>query len=333
MDGNGQGTAAAARRRASPEGGRAEGGKAESGADKALLPAVSLPKGGGAIRGVGEKFAANPVRGSGAMSVPIALSPGRGGFGPQLALSYDSDAGNGPFGFGWSLSLPRIARKTDKGVPLYRDGEESDVFLLSGAEDLVPVLDAEGCRHETHAQAPGHVIHRYRPRVEGLFARIERWTATATGDVHWRSITRDNVTTLYGRTAASRISDPAEPSRVFEWLICESFDDKGNAMLYDYVAEDEAGAATPPQGRRARGANRYLKRIRYGNRVSRLVAPDLDNAGWLFEAVFDYDEEHLSPLPPDPDVAPDAQHAFVRASPEPARPWPNGLALSDRPVR
>src|SRR5262245_326929 len=68
-------------------------------------PVISLPKGGGAIRGMGEKFAANPVTGTGSMSVPIATSPGRSGFGPQLSLSYDSGAGNGPFGFGWSLPL------------------------------------------------------------------------------------------------------------------------------------------------------------------------------------------------------------------------------------
>src|SRR6267143_4570015 len=103
-------------------------------------PAISLPKGGGAIRGIGEKFAANPVTGTGAMTVPLATSPGRSGFGPQLALSYDSGSGNGPFGIGWSLSLPAITRKTDKGLPKYRDAEESDVFILSGAEDLVPVF-------------------------------------------------------------------------------------------------------------------------------------------------------------------------------------------------
>jgi hypothetical protein len=34
---------------------------------------------------MGEKFAANPVTGTGSMSVPIATSPGRGGFGPQGA--------------------------------------------------------------------------------------------------------------------------------------------------------------------------------------------------------------------------------------------------------
>ena len=39
-----------------------------------LYPSISLPKGGGAIRGMGEKFAANPVTGTGSMSVPIATT-------------------------------------------------------------------------------------------------------------------------------------------------------------------------------------------------------------------------------------------------------------------
>jgi hypothetical protein len=78
-----------------------DGGTAEQGTDNKFgvsPPQVSLPKGGGAIRGIGEKFAANPVTGTGSMTVPLAISPGRSGFAPQLALSYDSGAGNGPFG-------------------------------------------------------------------------------------------------------------------------------------------------------------------------------------------------------------------------------------------
>ncbi len=105
------------------------------------VPTISLPKGGDAIRGIGEKFAANPVTGTGSLTIPITTSPGRSGFGPQLSLSYDSGAGNGPFGLGWNLSLPSITRKTDKGLPRYNDFDESDVFILSGAEDLVPVLN------------------------------------------------------------------------------------------------------------------------------------------------------------------------------------------------
>src|SRR5437667_2187390 len=91
------------------------------GEGRASVPSLSLPKGGGAIRGIGEKFAANPVTGTGSVNVPIYASPGRSGFSPQLSLSYDSGSGNSPYGFGWSLSLPRVTRKTEKGLPRYLD--------------------------------------------------------------------------------------------------------------------------------------------------------------------------------------------------------------------
>lgn len=160
----------------------------------AHTPTIQLPKGGGAIRDIGEKFAANPVTGTGSMSVPIASSPGRSGFGPQLSLTYDSGTGNGPFGFGWNLSLPSITRKS---LPQYLDAVDSDVFILSGAEDLVPVLvqDAND-KWVPQASSSGrsvdgktYCIRRYRPRIEALFARIQRWTSTSdAADVFWRSL-------------------------------------------------------------------------------------------------------------------------------------------------
>ncbi len=103
-------------------------------------PSLSLPKGGCDIHGIGEKFAANPVTGTASMTIPISASPGRSGFGPQLALSYDYGVGNGPFGFGWNHAVPAITRKTDKGLPRYQDAILSETFHLSGSEDLVPVL-------------------------------------------------------------------------------------------------------------------------------------------------------------------------------------------------
>ena len=263
---------------------RASASQGSSGTSDNPLPTISLPKGGGAIRGIGEKFAANPVTGTGSMTVPIATSPGRSGFGPQLSLSYDSGAGNGPFGFGWSLSLPAITRKTDKGLPRYWDNEESDVYILSGAEDLVPVLQADGHRFADDTIAPGYTVYRYRPRIEGLFARIERWLNNTTGEIHWRSLSHDNVTTLYGKTAESRIADPGEPRRVFTWLICESYDDKGNAIVYTYAAEDDENVdqTQANERNRIRTANRYVKRIRYGNLISRLIQPDRTKTQWMF---------------------------------------------------
>lgn len=309
-------------------------------------PSVSLPKGGGAIRSLGEKFAANPVTGTGAMSVPIATSPGRSGFGPQLSLAYDSGAGNGPFGFGWSLSVPSITRKTDKGLPQFLDAIDSDVFMLSGAEDLVPVLVQDDTgkwipddRPKRTVDGKTYRIRRYRPRIEGLFARIERWTNTADGtDVFWRSISRDNVTTWYGRMPESRVADPMDGSRIFSWLICQSHDDKGNVIVYGYKAEDSArifedanGNAVPKPHERNRSdatrkAQRYLKCIRYGNRAPFLpvlkadaawpeppaarITDDGSNA-WMFEAVFDYgDHDANSPMPHDAGIWPARQDPF-----------------------
>ncbi len=257
---------------------------------------------------MGEKFAANPVTGTGSMTVPIATTPGRSGFAPQLSLSYDSGSGNGIFGMGWSLSLPMVTRKTDKGLLRYWDSEESDVFILSGAEDLVPILKA-GKFDETDRD--GYRIRKYRPRIEGLFARIERWTKLDSGEIHWRSISKDNITTLYGKTEGSRIADPDDLNHVFSYLICESYDDKGNAIYYRYKSEDKENSvgidlAQAHEGNRtpqSRSSNRYLKHIYYGNLDPRRANEDLSlRQDWLFDVVFDYGEHDLlNPVPKEPD--------------------------------
>src|SRR5215470_6579779 len=122
---------------------------------------ISIPQGGGALHGIGETFAPDLHTGTGNFTVPIALPTGRNGFQPQLSLVYSTGNGNGPFGLGWNLSMPGVCRKTSKGVPLY-DGS-SDLFILSGTEDLVPVTGG-----------PAGAT-RYRPRTEGLFAHIDHF--------------------------------------------------------------------------------------------------------------------------------------------------------------
>jgi RHS repeat-associated protein len=249
---------------------------------------------------------------------------------------------------GWTLSTPSITRKTDKGLPQYRDADESDVFILSGAEDLVPVFredpdgtwvashpghqrDAEGLwvrdasgRVAIHEdELDGYRVRRYRPRIEGLFARIERWSKIgAPNNVHWRSISKDNLLTIYGLDGDSLIADPLDNKRIFSWLICETRDDKGNAVLYRYKAEDGLGVKLDAAHERNRGprndvrrtANRYLKHIYYGNRTPLLdsgghrprflnkaeIDAQIVNARWMFEIVFDYgDHDSKAPKPND----------------------------------
>lgn len=278
-------------------------------------PALALPKGGGAVRGLGEKFTANSLTGSASLSLPLPISPGRNSIGPSLALTYDSSAGKGPFGVGWRFHVPSITRKTDRGIPLYDDAEETDTFILAGAEDLVPVRRQDGARHRESRDrdARGWTVDRYRPRIEGLFSRIERWTRDDGGEVFWRTISRDNVTTLLGRSAASRSSDPADSGRVFAWLASKVADVRGDTMLFDYLADDRGGVdpgAAHEANRTALdvAANCLLKRVRYGRRVPTFLEPDHAAAGFHFELVLDYGDHD----PDAPGPAADRAPAFRR---------------------
>ena len=127
-------------------------------------PKIDLPKGGGAIRGIDEKFEAVPVTGTGSLAISLAITQPRRGFGPNLSLSYDLGTGNGPVGMGMNLSIPSITYKTSKGIPRYLD---SDVFILSGSEDLMPKLigDRAGEWIAEELERLGYRIRLYRPRI------------------------------------------------------------------------------------------------------------------------------------------------------------------------
>jgi len=188
---------------------------------------ITLPKGGGALHGIGEKFSPDLHTGTGNFTVPIALPPGRNGFQPQLNLVYSTGSGNGPFGLGWSLSIPGVSRKTSKGVPRYTD---EDIFILSGAEDLVPV--------------PGGppAATRYRPRTEGLFARIDHHHDSAND--YWEVRSKDGLVSLYGTprpTGSSQdwkdpavITDPENSKHIFAWKLTRTSDPFGNLIEYLY---------------------------------------------------------------------------------------------------
>lgn len=245
---------------------------------------IEAPQGGGAIQSIGEKFKPDMFTGTANFTVPISIPAGRNGFQPHLSFDYASGNGNGPFGFGWSLSVPEISRKTSKGIPRY--GDTTDVFILSGFEDLVPVAS-------TTTSAT------YRPRTEGLFARIVHHF-DAHND-YWEVRTKDGLISTYGtpgmRSQAGAIldsaivADPANSQRVFAWKLTLTVDPFGNRIEYAYTRD--RGTADGRSWDQV-----YLSEIRYAD-YGHPAAPQ-----FLLKVKFTYDGPvwrlGQPPLPPVP---------------------------------
>jgi RHS repeat-associated protein len=272
------------------------------------IPSITLPKGGGALRSIDEKFSVNAANGTCELSVPLGFSKTRSGLDSGLSLHYSSGAGNGPFGLGWALTLPTIQRRTDRQLPRYFDAIESDVFLFAGSEDLVPgfVADSSGTWIADVTAMAGVRVTRYRPRIERDFARIEKIEIQGEVGCFWKVTSRENIVTIFGRTAVARLTDPADPRRTFRWLPEWMYDDTGNCVEFVYKDEDlvNVPASVEEQNRRAGiapVANKYLKRIRYGNQnpyhpsnVAPFSPAPPANPGYFYETVFDYGE-HADP--------------------------------------
>ncbi|MEK9140373.1 MAG: SpvB/TcaC N-terminal domain-containing protein [Nitrospirota bacterium] len=250
---------------------------------------ISVPKGGGALKGLGEKFSPDLHTGTGNFSVPIALPPGRNGFQPQLTLGFSTGSGNGPFGLGWSLSIPGVSRLTSKGIPRYGAAppDRPDIFVLSGAEDLV----------EVSRQGD---IATYRPRTEGLFARITHHKSKSPQTDHWEVATKDGLVSIYGtpnnvapaeaaRDTRAVIADPKDRDNIFAWRLSETHDPFGNRITYEY--DRDTGS---DRGRH--WDQLYLQRIRYVD----LGGPN--QAEFLVSVEFLYDD--ASPPGVTPEVQP-----------------------------
>jgi len=145
--------------------------------------------------------------------------------------------------------------------------------------------------------------------------------------VHWRTITRDNMTSIYSGKAASRIADPDNAQRVYEWLLQETFDATGNHLLYEYAKDhpqlytnDDPSLRSQEIFEQHRCATQlYMRRLSYGNLPEPLVDAQgnpvtyadgmtvghlRDGRRYAFEVVFDYGDwdtpttlPHPGPLP------------------------------------
>lgn len=92
---------------------------------------------------------------------------------------------------GWSLLPPPSPEEPTKvchnitimDIPMYSS--------LSGAEDLVPVLDSNLHQVSDEKSDTDFIIFKYRPRIGRQFSRIARWLNAANGESYWRTQPKD----------------------------------------------------------------------------------------------------------------------------------------------
>lgn len=188
----------------------------------------SLPDAGGMTSSLGETFSSEPSTGTAEFSIRIDTPNGPNDIGPRLALRYDSASGNGPFGLGFGLRLPRIVRSSAHGFPRY---EPTDSLMLEGAGELVAMGDGS-----------------LRPVVDGGAWRVE-----IKGDGYQLTDRAGSIYTL-GTSPVARMFDAvANPdgaaSATFAWHLEGIADALGNAAVFEWARE---------------GNQLYLARVTYG---------------------------------------------------------------------
>lgn len=278
--------------------------------DTLALNAPSLPKGGGALTGLSGQAGAAGPDGAATFSVPLPISAGRG-YAPSLALSYSSQAGNGPFGMGWSAGLPAIRRRTRMGAPGYTRNPKTrlpdDEFLAPSGEVLVPVPGPDGAYTLSRNTlldtklAATYDVSTWRPRLEQDFSRCEYWQPApeaegANATDFWVVYTPDGQVQLLGYEADARLTNPTEASQTAQWLLNASVSATGEQIYYRWQAEDNADCTEEEKAPHPdASAQRYLTQVHYGNVTAGRIFPCLNGtdalrAGWLFVLVFDYGE-------------------------------------------
>lgn len=273
--------------------------------EKLTFDAPNLPKGGGAVTGLIGNMGAVGPDGAGTFSLPLPISQGRG-YAPSLGLTYQNQAGNGVFGFGWFVGEMSIRRRTSKGVPSYT---QQDEFVGPEGEVIVPIINKNG-KIETAQRnallgvklAHQYQVTTYRSRIEKSFSRFEYWLLNETNapantpKQFWVMLSSNGDVHLFGYEITAQIVDSQNSAHIAQWNLNASVSATGEQIEYQYRAEDEQGCDKQEiQSHKNANTQRYLEKVYYGNPIGERAfsCTKTDNIlpkNALFTLVFDYVE-------------------------------------------
>jgi alpha-tubulin suppressor-like RCC1 family protein len=199
---------------------------------------------------LGDSFTASrstpaQVRGLGDV---VAIAGGRA---HSLALAADDNVwswgGNAMGQLGDGTTTGRLAPVPVGGMP--------GVMAIAAGEQHSVALT----RQESAADPHQGYRRQYRPRTEGLFARITHHRYH--NNDYWEVRSKDGQVSLYGTPHAAGtdlavVANPSDPRKVFAWKLTRTADVCGNRIQYEYVRD--AGSDAFHNWNQS-----YLHRIRY----------------------------------------------------------------------
>ena len=180
--------------------------------------------------------------GAATYTIPIDVPPGVAGMQPELALSYNSQSGNGLLGVGWRLeglsAITRCPRTyAQDGAYGSINFDANDRFCLDG-QRLVSISGAYGSDGTT-----------YRTEVDD-FSLITQNGDSCGGPCGFTVQTKSGQTLVYGNSDNSRIT-VSTVAAAQAWTINHISDITGNTIWFDYY-KNQYG-------------DHRIKRIRYQN--------------------------------------------------------------------
>jgi RHS repeat-associated protein len=152
-------------------------------------------------------------------NIPIELPHGANGVTPQLSLTYNSQAGNGTLGMGWSLQgLSAISRSAKS---IYYDDEAS--FIKYNNDDAFKI-DGNRLFKLSNSQ------YIFGTELED-FSRIFMRNPNSPSDQWFELETKEGQKIEYGRTSDSKLINGSD---VLIWMVSKVIDTRGNFYEYEY---------------------------------------------------------------------------------------------------
>jgi RHS repeat-associated protein len=195
-----------------------------------LLSAPPLGAQTGGVAGAAESAPApgapaiDAASGIATVAFPIDVPPGRHGLEPAVALRYNSSAGSGNAGYGFTLQIGAIERSMRLGIPSYDDTDLYTLTIDGRGFDLVPI-DAGSTRFRTRVDT-GFLVER---RSGGPYGPGSTW---------WVARGRDGRSYRFGFHAPEATGRTSQV-RDLRWGLDRIEDAQGNALEIDYAAHGQ----------------------------------------------------------------------------------------------